>query len=116
MLKGSHQQVALEAAPLQQKLLLACTVLLMNASGKSEVEEALLRARHRAICMTNMHSEDVPPLPVPDQNEAIARLCAARLLDAAPTAGTLRLTVQPDDVRAVIRSVPQLAHLFPQVQ
>ena len=59
MLKGSHQQVAVEAAPLQHKLLLACMVLLMESSGRSEVHEAALRQRHRAICIT-MHSDELP--------------------------------------------------------
>ena len=55
-------------------------------------------------------------LPAPEQNEAIARLCSARLVDAASTAGTLRLTVQLDDVKAAVKAVPRLAHLFPTTQ
>ena len=66
-----------EAYEKHYNLLLACMVLLMNASGRSEVDEAALRQRHRTIC-TSMLSDDLPVLPVPEQNEAIARLCAAR--------------------------------------
>ena len=112
MLKGSHEQVVVEAAPIQQKLLLACMVLLMNSSGRSEVEEAALRHRHTVIC-TTLSCDELPVLSVPEQNEAIARLCAARLLDTAVGPGTLRMTVQPEDVKATVRSVPRLSHLFP---
>ena len=111
-LMGSNQQVAIQAAPIQHKLLLACMVLLMKASGKAEVDEVVLRNRHKAIC-ASLDSNDVPPLSAPEQNEAIARLCASRLLDTAPTAGALRLTVQPEDVRATVRGELRLAHLFP---
>ena len=111
MLKGSHEQVVVEAAPIQQKLLLACMVLLMNSSGRSEVEEAALRQRHRAIT-TSMNADELPTLLVPEQNEAIARLCAARLLDVSGV-GSLRLTVQSDDVKATVKAEPCLVHLFP---
>ena len=68
--------------------------------------------RHKSIC-ASLDCMDVPQLSPPEQNEAIARLCASKLLDTAPTAGALRLTVQPDDVKATVRGEPRLAHLFP---
>ena len=77
MLKGSHQQVALEAAPLQHKLLLACMVLLLHATGRSEVDEAALRQRHRAICHS-LHAEELPVRGAPHraQGGAVARAVA----------------------------------------
>ena len=115
MLKGSNQQLAVEAAPMQHKLLLACLVLLMERSGKSEVDECDLRTRHRALCLA-IDSPDLPCLSAPEQEEAIARLCASRLLDAGATSGALRLTVQPDDVKMTVRAVESLSHLFPNTQ
>ena len=44
-LMGSNQQVAIQAAPIQHKLLLACMVILMKNSGKAEVDEVVLRSR-----------------------------------------------------------------------
>ena len=115
MLKGSNQQLCVEAAPMQHKLLLGCMVLLMERSGKSEVEETLLRHRHRQIC-TQLDAIELPALSAPEQNEAIARLCAARLLDGGASAGTLRLTIQADDVKTTVRGVELLNHLFPVQQ
>jgi Cdc6-like AAA superfamily ATPase len=112
LLKGSNLQVVVEAAPIQHKLLLACMVLLMQSSGRSEVEEADLRQRHRAIC-ERLKCAELPELSVPEQNEAIARLCASRLLDNSTGVGALRLNVQSDDVKATVRGVPLLANLFP---
>ena len=55
-------------------------------------------------------------LQIPEQNEAIARLCAARLLEPAGSAaiGTLRLTAPLDDVKHYVREHPRLEHLFPR--
>lgn len=111
-INGSNSLVAIQAAPPQHKLLLACMVLLMSASGRSEVEESALRHRHKAICM-QLDCAEVPTLAAPEQNEAIARLVAARLLDTSSTPHTLRLTVQTEDVKATVRAEPRLAHLFP---
>lgn len=114
-INGSNSLVAIQAAPPQHKLLLACMVLLMSASGRSEVEESALRHRHKAICM-QLDCAEVPALSAPEQNEAIARLVAARLLDVSSTPHTLRLTVQTEDVKATVRAEPRLAHLFPVPQ
>ena len=114
-INGSNSLVAIQAAPPQHKLLLACMVLLMSASGRSEVEESALRHRHKAICM-QLDCAEVPTLAAPEQNEAIARLVAARLLDISSTPHTLRLTVQTDDVKATVRAEPRLAHLLPTPQ
>ena len=114
-INGSNYLVAIQAAPIQHKLLLGCMVILMSASGRSEVEEATLRHRHRAICM-QLDCPELPCLSGPEQNEVIARLLAARLVDTSSTPQMLRLTVQPEDVKATIRTVPRLAHLFPQPQ
>lgn len=110
LLRGSTVLLAVQAAPPHQKLMLACVVLLLHSTGRSEVGATMLRERHKAIC-AQLRTDEYPVLPIPEQNEAIARLCAARLLD--PSAGTLRLTAQADDVKHVVRAIPTLAHLFP---
>ena len=86
--------------------------LLINATGRSEVDEVALRARHKAICM-QLACEELPVLTVPEVNEAIARLCAARLIDPSEH-GRLRLPIQIDDIKATIANTPHLAHLFPK--
>ena len=116
LLRGSTPLLAVHGAPAQHKLMLACVVLLLHATGRSEVDATRLRDRHRALC-TQLESEEFPVLQKPEQNEVIARLCASRLLDAcgsgAVMTGTMRLTAQPEDVKHVVREHEALKHLFP---
>ena len=96
--------------------MLACAVLLLQSTGRSEVDGKHLRERHKHLCET-LRSDDFPVLQIPEQNEVIARLCASRLLDPSGgslTYGTMRVTAQPDDIKDVVRKTPSLAHLFPQ--
>ena len=126
LLRGSTLLLAVQSAPAQHKLMLACVVLLLHSTGRSEVDATQLRQRHRAIC-AQLHAthgaaaaEEFPVLQIPEQNEAVARLCAARLLDAtgggSVLSGNLRLTAAPEDVRHVVRGHETLKHLFPQTQ
>lgn len=110
-LRGSTLLLAVQSAPPQLKLMLACVVLLLERTGRSEVHATLLRGRHKDLCTKLQACDEFPVLQIPEQNEAIARLCASRLLE--PAGGTLRLTAQPDDIKHYVREHPALSHLFP---
>jgi origin recognition complex subunit 1 len=115
-LRGSALLLAVQGAPPQLKLMLAAMVLLLERTGRAEVDRTALRGRHRDLCERLYAPEDFPVLQIPEQNEAIARLCAARLLEPAGSAaiGTLRLTAPLDDVKHYVREHPRLEHLFPR--
>ena len=89
--------------------------MLLERTGRSEVDASLLRGRHRDLCVQLDAPYDFPPLQIPEQNEVLARLCASRVLELAggTSTDTLRLTAQPDDVKHYVREHPRLAHLFP---
>ena len=114
-LRGSTLLLAVQSAPPQLKLMLACVVLLLERTGRSEVDSTQLRGRHRDICASLRAPDDFPVLQIPEQNEVIARLCASRLLEPAggTATGTLRITALPDDIKAIIREHPNLEKIFP---
>ena len=85
----------------------------------SEVESTVLRGSHKELCKVLNAPDEFPLLQIPEQNEAIARLCASRLLEPAggtrthAATGTLRLTAQPEDVKHYVREHPTPASMFP---
>ena len=108
-LRGSLSQQAIASAPMHQKLMLACVAKLMGTSGAAGVTETALLNRHRGVCAA-LHCDELPTLARHEQKDVIAQLCAPRIL--IESKGTLRLNdVLVDDVKAMVRAVPVLAHL-----
>ena len=108
-LRGSPKLEAMMAAPRQEQLLLVAAVLLQASSGRAEVEAAALAQRHQALC--KKFCEFAPTEA--EHRELVARMCCSRMLAPATAHGALRLMVQPDDVKHITRTVPELAPLFP---
>jgi len=108
-LRGSPKLEAMMAAPRQEQLLLVAAVLLQASSGRAEVEAVALAQRHQALC--KKFCEFAPTEA--EHRELVARMCCSRMLAPATAHGALRLMVQPDDVKHITRTVPELAPLFP---
>ncbi|KAL1524883.1 hypothetical protein AB1Y20_019762 [Prymnesium parvum] len=110
-LKGSVAQRALQCAPMHHQLILACFILLQASTGRSEVLAEVLLQRHSDLCRT-LGSNKVSQPTDAEQRECISRLCSSKILAVTETYGSIRLVVQPEDVRVMAREHPLVSQLF----
>ena len=107
--KGSCVNRAVDGLADGQLLLLACAVMLLSSTGRAEVDTDALKERHAAVSAARCEQSPTDA----EQASMIGRLCMARLLVPAAIPGSLRLTVQENDVKHAVRNRPAFAPLFP---
>lgn len=95
-LRGSVMLRSIGTLPKQQLLLLCCIVLQQQKTGLAEVAVERLVGHHAALC--RREGSPLPASPA-ELHHMLGRLKDGRLLADSHTPGTVRLLVQPEDIR-----------------
>ena len=88
-------------------------MLLQQSTGRAEIGVETLRHRHLAICR-QLNSASVIEPTESEQQSILGRLTSSAIIAHAATVGCLRLKVEVEDVKLVVREEELLKHLFPQ--
>ena len=88
-----------------------CGALISAALLIWQVLVEVLLQRHSDLCKTLGVAKVSQPNEA-EQRECIGRLCSSKILAATETYGSIRLVVQPEDVRVMAREQALVKHLF----